>query len=102
MFRLDLSEIVMDYLVPWRLLMVVRPVFWHDLWAILMDLCSIIFHFGDLISLGSRRLLHTDEMEEAPSKMKNAAASLPDDLLLKILRRLLAIYLFRCRLVCRD
>ena len=46
-------------------------------------------------------VLHTDEMEEAPNK-RNALASLMEDVVFEILRRLLAHSLFCCKCVCRS
>ena len=72
--------------------MVVKVALWYELWTSLLDLCWIIFLFSDLI---------TEEMEEAPNK-RNALASLTDDIVVKILRRLLARSVFCCKCVCRS
>ena len=57
-----------------------------------MDLCWIIFLFSNLITKESLILLHTDdcrlfEMEVAPNN-RNTLASLIEDVVLEILRRL--------------
>jgi hypothetical protein len=49
-----------------------------------MDLYCIIFLFSDLITEEALNVLHTDEMEEAPSK-RNALAGLTEDVILEIL-----------------
>ena len=64
--------------IPLKLLMVVKVALWYELWTSLLDLCWIIFLFSDLI---------TDEMEEGPNK-RNALASLTDNAVVQILRRL--------------
>ena len=69
--------------------MVVKVAFWYELRTSLMDLCWIIFIFSDLITEQALILLHIEEMEEAPNKRK-ALASLTDDVVVKILYRLLA------------
>ena len=71
-----------------------------------MDLCRIIFHFSDLITKKALILLHTDDrrlfkIEEARNKM-NALASLTEDLVLEILRRLPARSLFSYKYICRS
>ena len=71
-----------------------------------MDLCRIIFLFSDLITKEALILLYNDvrrlfEMEVAPNN-RNAQASLTEDLILEILRRLPARSLFSCKCVCRS
>ena len=71
-----------------------------------MDLCWIIFLFGDLITKEALILLHNDnhrlfEMEAAPNN-RNALASLTEDLVLEILHRLPARSLFSCKCVYRT
>ena len=71
-----------------------------------MDLCQIIFLFSDLITKEALILLHTDDrmlfkMEAAPNN-KNALASLIEDVVLEILRRLPACSLLCCKCVCRS
>ena len=48
---------------------------WYELWTSLMDLCWIIFLFSDLIAEQALILLHTDEMEEAPTRGTHWPAS---------------------------
>ena len=78
--------------------MVVKVALWYELWTSLMDLCWIIFLLNDLITKEALIVLHTNEMEEAPNK-RNALASLTGDVILEILRRLLARSLFCCKCV---
>ena len=67
-----------------------------------MDLCWIIFLLSDLITEQALILLHAhDEMEEAPNK-RNALASLTNDAVVEILRRLSAHSLFCCKCVCHS
>ena len=66
-----------------------------------MDLCWIIFLFSDLITEEALIVLHTDEMEEAPNK-RNTLANLTEDVILEILRRLLACSLFCYKCVSRS
>ena len=71
-----------------------------------MDLCWIIFLFSDLITKEALILLHNDdrglfEMEAAPNN-RNALASLIQDLVLEILRRLSARSLFSCKCIRRS
>ena len=80
--------------------MVVKVALWYELWTSLMDLCWIIFLFSDLITEQALILLHTDE-REAPNK-RNALASLIDDAIVEILRRLPSRSLFCCKYVCRS
>ena len=81
--------------------MVVKVAIWYELWTSLMDLCWIIFLFSDVITEEALNVLHTDEMEEAPNK-RNALASLVDDVVVKIVHRILAHSLFCCKCVCRS
>ena len=67
--------------------MVVQVALWYELWTSLMDICWIIFLFSDLITEEALIVLHTYEMEEAPNK-RNSLASLTEDVILEILRRL--------------
>ena len=59
------------------------------------------FLFSDLITEEALIVLHTDEMEEAPNK-RNALASLMEDVIFEILRRLPARSLFCYKYVCRS
>ena len=77
----------------------------YELWTSLMDLW-IIFCFSDLITKEALILLHTDdrrliEMEEARNKM-NTLASLTEDVVFEILRRLPARSLFCYKCVCHS
>ena len=73
--------------------MVVKLALWYVLWTSLLDLCWIIFLFSDLITMQAIILLHIDEMEEVPNK-RNTLATLTDDVVVEILRRLPARSLF--------
>jgi len=71
-----------------------------------MDLCRIIFLFSDLITKEALILLHNDdrrlfEMEVAPNN-RNALASLIEDVILEILRRLPTRSLLCYKCVCRS
>ena len=77
--------------------MVVKITLWYELWTSLLDLCWIIFLFSDLITEQALILLHTDKMEEAPNK-RNALASLTEDVVFEILRRLptRSLFYYKC------
>jgi hypothetical protein len=69
-----------------------------------MDICQIIFLFSDLITKEALILLHTNDrrlfkMEVAPNN-RNALASLTEDVVLEILRRLPARSLLCYKCVC--
>ena len=81
--------------------MVVKVAFWYESWTSLLYLCWIIFLFSDLITEQALILLHIDEIEEAPNK-RNALASLTDDVIVEILRRLPTRSLFCYKCVCRS
>ena len=81
--------------------MVVKVALWYELWTSLMDLHWIIFLFSDLITKEALIVLYTDKMEEAPNK-RNALASLTEDVILEILRRLPACSLFCYKCVYRS
>jgi hypothetical protein len=81
--------------------MVVKVALWYELWPSLMNLCWIIFLFSDHITEQALILLHIDEMKEAP-KERNALANHTDDVIVEILRHLLARSLFYCTCVCRS
>jgi hypothetical protein len=66
-----------------------------------MDLYWIIFLFSDLITKEALIVLYTDEMEETPNK-RNTLASLMEDVVFEILRRLPACSLFYCKCICRS
>ena len=71
-----------------------------------MNLCQIIFLFSDLITKETLILPHNDdrrlfEMEAAPNN-RNTLASLIKDLIMEILRHLLARSLFSCKCVYRS
>jgi hypothetical protein len=71
-----------------------------------MDLCRIIFLFGDVITKEALILLHNDDhrffkMEAAPNN-RNALAGLTEDVVLEILHRLPARSLVCYKCVCRS
>jgi hypothetical protein len=81
--------------------MVIKVALWYELWTSMMDLFWIIFLFSALITEQALILLHIDEMEEAPNK-RNALASLPYDVVVKILHCLTTHSLFCYKCVYRS